>query len=85
MSQNNRREENMIKIVALFGPSCAGKDTIAKHLKAEMDNTHEIISCTTRPKRDYEQDGVDYYFLTNEEFTQKVLDGSMLEATSFRD
>ena len=74
----------MIKIVALFGPSCAGKDTIAKYLKDKMPNTHEIISCTTRPKRDYEQEGVDYFFLT-EEFAEKVLNGSMLEATSFRD
>ena len=72
------------KLIALFGQSASGKDTLAKIL-AKQDNISEIISCTTRPKRDYEQEGIDYHFLTNAQFTQKVLDGSMLEATSFRD
>lgn len=74
----------MIKVIALFGPSGSGKDTIAKIL-AKQNNVHEIVSCTTRPMRDYEQDGVDYYFLSNEEFGKKVLNGTMLEATTFRD
>jgi len=74
-----------IKIIALFGPSGSGKDTLAKYLVANQSNTHEIISCTTRPMRDYEQDGIDYHFLTTEQFAEKVLDGTMLEATSFRD
>lgn len=73
-----------IKILALFGPSGSGKDTLVKIL-TKQDNINEIISCTTRPMREYEQDGVDYHFLTVQEFSQKVLDGTMLEATSFRD
>ena len=73
----------MTKILAFFGESAAGKDTLAKVL-AERDEFHAVVSCTTRPKRDYEQDGVDYHFLTTEEFTKKVLDGTMLEATEFR-
>ena len=75
---------NHYKIIALFGPSGSGKDTLAKIL-AERKDINEIVSCTTRPMRDYEKDGVDYHFLTNEDFAKKVLDGSMLEATSFRD
>ena len=74
----------MIKVIALFGPSGSGKDTVAKIL-AKQKNVNEIVSCTTRPMRDYEQDGIDYHFLTNEQFAEKVLNGSMLEATSFRD
>lgn len=73
----------MIKIIALFGPSSSGKDTLAKTLSARSD-VNEIISCTTRPKREYEKEGIDYYFLTDEEFGKKVLNGTMLEATSFR-
>lgn len=73
----------MYKILALFGPSGAGKDTIQKWYASHAD-INEIISATTRPPREYEQDTVDYYFLTDEEFTDKVLDGSMLEVTSFR-
>lgn len=70
------------KILALFGKSGAGKDTIQKWL-VRTQNINGIISCTTRPKRDNEIDGVDYHFISNEEFAQKVLDCSMLEATDF--
>lgn len=74
----------MIKVIAFFGPSSSGKDTLAKVLSNRSD-INEIISCTTRPMRDYEKDGIDYYFLTTEKFGEKVLNGTMLEATTFRD
>jgi guanylate kinase len=74
-----------IKVVALFGKCAAGKDTIQNWLVATDSNIKKIVSCTTRKPRDYEIDGVDYHFLSTLEFTQKVLDGSMLEAVSFRD
>lgn len=72
------------KILALFGPSGAGKDTIQKWY-AEHADINEIVSATTRPPREYEQDSVDYHFLSDSEFTDKVLNGDMLEATSFRE
>jgi len=74
-----------IKILTLFGESGSGKDTLAKILVNSSNDINEIISCTTRPKRDYEIDGKDYHFISNEEFAQKVLSGDMLEATSFRE
>lgn len=72
------------KVIALFGKSGAGKDTIQKWIVSNIPDINSIISCTTRPKRDYEEEGKDYFFLTNEEFAEKVLNGSMLEATEFR-
>jgi guanylate kinase len=70
----------------LFGKSASGKDTIQNWIVSNFPQfTHKIVSCTTRPKRENEKEGFDYFFLTDEEFTKKVLDGSMLEATSFRD
>jgi guanylate kinase len=75
-----------IKILALFGKSASGKDSIQKWITTNYPQlTNKIISCTTRPPRSGEQDGVDYFFLSDEEFAKKVLDGSMLEATSFRE
>ena len=71
------------KIIALFGKAGAGKDTIQQWI-VSRHNLHGIVSCTTRPPRDYEENGVDYHFLSNEDFTRKVLDGTMLEATEFR-
>lgn len=76
--------KNKYKILALFGKSGAGKDTIQKWLTTNY-NMNGIISCTTRPPRDYEKNGIHYHFLSNEEFAQKVLNMSMLEATVFND
>lgn len=77
--------ENKIKILALFGKSASGKDNIQKWIVSNCPKINGIVSCTTRPPRSGEQHGVDYFFLSDEEFTKKVLDGSMLEATSFRE
>ena len=75
--------EKKINIVALFGKAGAGKDTIQRLLIQHLVNTQNIISNTTRPKRDYEKDGIDYHFLSVEDFAKKVLNGEMLEATNF--
>ena len=75
---------NKYKIIAICGKSASGKDTL---LHMIMNNTalHEIVSCTTRPPREGEVDGVNYHFLTNQEFADKIEKGQMLEATIFRD
>ena len=77
---------NKLKVLALCGKSASGKDTYLKEImKLSQYPLHEIVSCTTRPPRDYEVDGVNYYFLTNEEFAKQIENGDMLEATVFRD
>lgn len=74
----------MYKIVALIGEAGTGKDTIMQHLLIKKPTLfNEIISCTTRPPREGEYDGVNYYFLTKEQFIQKILDYEMLEITNF--
>lgn len=73
------------KLVAICGKAGSGKDTILQIVKNQSPIFNEIISCTTRPIREREQDGVNYHFLSNEEFAQKVVDGDMLEATVFND
>ena len=74
------------KIVALFGESGCGKDTIKKYISLlHSQFFHLIIMSTTRPKRDYEKEDVDYHFLTSEEFTQKIFNGNILEAQMFND
>ena len=79
---------NKIKILALFGKAGAGKDYLQKHFVDEIgydSKIHGIVSATTRPPREGEIPGRDYIFLNIEEFGSKVLDGTMLEATTFRD
>jgi len=78
--------KNKIKIIAICGKSAAGKDTLLKEiLKLDRTDLHEIVSCTTRPPREGEVDGINYHFLTNQEFADKIENGQMLEATVFRD
>lgn len=72
------------KIIALMGKAGSGKDTVLRKLmELYPDKLHEIVSCTTRPPREGEKNGINYYFLTVEEFTEKVLNGDMIEATMF--
>ena len=73
------------KILALIGEAGSGKDTLMQSILAKDSSLHEIISCTTRPPREGEINGKNYYFLTDEEFALKVLNFEMFEATSFRD
>ena len=71
-------------LILFSGPSGVGKDTVLDVVLNKDKSLQKSISLTTRDIRDNEIDGKDYFFLDNFQFAQKVLDGSMLEATSFR-
>ena len=74
------------KLIALFGESGSGKTTILNWMVEHYPNTlHQVIACTTRPMREGESNGDPYNFLTIEDFTKKILNGEMIEATTFRD
>ena len=71
-------------LIILSGPSGVGKGTVRRYI---MDNFNlrltYSISMTTRKPRDKEVDGVDYYFVSKEEFEQRIKDGKFLEYASF--
>lgn len=77
--------KDKIYIIALFGKSGAGKDFLKKELVKNSDIFKEVINYTTRPKRDYEENGKNYYFTDPDTFAKKILDGSMVEASVFND
>lgn len=70
-------------LIVFSGPSGVGKDTILKKLTQIDSNIKLSISATTRKKRDYEIDGKDYYFLTEDEFLKKVSENKMLEYAKY--
>ena len=76
---------NKYKIIAIMGKAGSGKDTLLNTLMEEeiFKDAFKIISCTTRPIREYEVDGIDYHFITTKEFTDQILSGEMIEATVF--
>lgn len=67
----------------LAAPSGTGKTTIARRLLDVDPDTMFSISCTTRPAKAGEVDGVDYHFLTPEAFQEKVDQGLFLEHATY--
>lgn len=68
MTDTSQPNQTKYIILALFGQSGAGKDTVLNYLnKMYKEFIHSIVHFTTRPKRDYEINGKDYYFFTTEE------------------
>lgn len=65
-------------IVVLHGPSGAGKDSVIAGLR-ERTGIHRATSSNSRPKRDGETDGVDYHFLSREQFQGKIEAGDFIE------
>ena len=74
-----------IKVVCLFGESSVGKDSVLNAVCKLDKNYHKIISCTTRPPREKEINKVDYHFVSPDMFGEMVMNGTMLEAVSFRE
>ena len=66
--------------VILSSPSGGGKTTIARELLSRRNDVGYSISCTTRAPRQGERDGVDYYFLTREQFTARRQAGDFAES-----
>jgi guanylate kinase len=68
-----------MKLIILTAPSGAGKTTIARRVIDEIADLSFSVSATTRPRREGEVDGEDYYFLSEEEFQERVERGDFLE------
>jgi len=67
------------KVIVIVAPSGAGKTTIAQRLLRDYPQIKFSVSATTRPPRKGEEHGEDYYFLSDEEFDQKVANEEFLE------
>ena len=78
MSNNQKVGEKGLLII-LSSPSGAGKSTLAQRIKSWDENCVFSISATTRKPREGEQDGKDYYFISEDEFHKKVSNSEMLE------
>src|SRR5205823_3727454 len=66
-------------LIIVSGPSGSGKSTLIRRLLGSGLPLHLSVSATTRKQRPRERDGVDYYFLSEEEFRRRVAEGAFLE------
>jgi len=83
--RRNRRPEGGAPgamLVIVSGPSGVGKDSVIEALRREPRDPdyHYVVTCTTRPRRPYEVDGVHYHFLAPAEFARLREAGELLEA-----
>lgn len=72
-------------LIVVSGPSGAGKDTICQKLIKENSNIWMSVSMTTRKPRPLEKEGVDYFFVSSEDFLNKIKDNTFLEYASYND
>jgi guanylate kinase len=73
----NRQQQQPVFVVT--GPSGAGKGTLISLLLPRFPVLRAAVSATTRRRRDGERDGVDYWFLSEEEFARRVEEDGFLE------
>ena len=73
--QNKKQKQ----VVVLASPTGGGKTTIAKELMKRNNNCELLVTATTRAPRPGEKDGVDYHFISKEEFLKGIEDGNIPE------
>lgn len=70
-------------LIVFSGPSGVGKSTLLGHFFSKERDVSYSVSATTRPPRKGEVDGVNYHFISHEEFTRMIENGEMLEHTFY--
>ncbi|MFN2148142.1 MAG: guanylate kinase [Anaerolineales bacterium] len=79
MQEDLLQRQNHPLLVVISGPSGVGKDTVLQRMKERGMPMHFVVTATTRPKREGERDGVDYFFVSREQFAEMIEQGDLLE------
>jgi guanylate kinase len=66
-------------LIVISGPSGVGKDTVVKRMRERGLPFHFVVTATSRPRRENEVNGVDYIFVSREEFDRMIEEGELLE------
>ncbi len=66
-------------LIVISGPSGVGKDSVIQRMKERELPIHFVVTATTRPPRPNEQHGVDYFFISREEFAHMIEEDELLE------
>ncbi|MEX1113070.1 MAG: guanylate kinase [Patescibacteria group bacterium] len=70
-------------LIVVTGPSGVGKGTLIRIIRERIPHLAYSVSATTRPRREGEQEGVDYYFLSPEEFDRRIAAGEFVEHAEY--
>ncbi|MCJ7723930.1 MAG: guanylate kinase [Anaerolineales bacterium] len=66
-------------LIVISGPSGVGKDAVLQRMKERDLPFHFVVTANTRPRRENEVHGVDYFFVSQEEFTRMIDQGELIE------
>jgi len=66
-------------LIVISGPSGVGKDTVLAEMKQSRRSLHYVVTATTRPQRPGEKNGLDYHFVSKEQFKRMIDTGQLLE------
>lgn len=70
-------------LLILTGKTAAGKDTVMFRLLSKFPNFQRVVTTTSRPPREGEQEGKDYYFISGTEFRNKINQGDFIEYVEY--
>lgn len=73
----NRQQHPLLVVIS--GPSGVGKDSVLKNMRARDLPFHFVVTATSRPQRQGEAEGVDYFFVSKDDFEQMIERGALIE------
>jgi guanylate kinase len=79
MTQAREPTKERGKLIIISGPSGVGKSTITRRVLARLPDAYFSVSVTTRPQAAGEENGHDYWFISREQFHQRIEEGALLE------
>ncbi len=79
MDEQLFNRERFPLLIVISGPSGVGKDSVIQRLKGIGTSFHFVVTATTRPKRDDEVEGLDYFFVSRDEFNDMIERDELLE------
>lgn len=79
MADDLFQHESPPLLIVISGPSGAGKDSVLRRMKERQLPFHFVVTVTSRPRRPGEVDGVDYHFVSPEDFERMIQAGELLE------
>ncbi len=78
-NDNGQPKVSLGLLLVISGPSGVGKDTVWQTAAPMLPSFCKAITCTTRAQREHEVEGVDYYFVSDEEFDRLIREDQLLE------
>lgn len=75
----NLPKDDVSLLLVLAGPAGSGKTTLCERMVGEVEHVERVVTCTTRQPREGEVDGVDYHFLSEDQFDRAINTGAFLE------